>query len=281
MQEPVIEDVRSSSAYSKYQTFFNNVDIDNAIVIPGLKTTMVPQGMCKNGDYIYVSAYDHTGSNYSCVYLINALTGRLVKTLRFKDSFNHVGGVATDGTYLYVCCNHRIGIIKLTTLHNANDGDNVVLTYIPVKTDTGSELACSFCSYDSYKNLLWVGTFNADEADYAYGFKTNGTESLTLTTKISVPAKTQGIFFIDNYVYFSTSYGRNNASNIYKCTISGSGLNYTYTVEETIEAPPTSEGIFIENNKLYILFENAASYFYNDTSNPTQYAVDRIFAYNL
>ena len=39
--------------------------------------------------------------------------------------------------------------------------------------------------------------------------------------------------------------------------------------------------VFIENNKLYILFENAASYFYNDTSNPTQYAVDRIFAYNL
>ena len=104
---------------------------------------------------------------------------------------------------------------------------------------------------------------------------------MTLKCKINVPAKTQGLFFIDNYVYFSTSYGRNTTSNIRKCTVSGSGLNYIYTLEETIEAPPASENIFIENNKLYILFENAASYYYNDASNPTRYAVDRIYGYNI
>lgn len=281
-----VGDITTSAVYTYYKKFFTNVENTN-IIIPGLGTSpMTPQGMSHYGDYIYVTAYDHTKKDFSCVYIINYNTGILVKTLWLKDSFNHVGGVATDGTYLYVCCNHRIGVIKLTTLHNAKDGDDVVLTYIPVKTDKGSKLSCSFCSYDSYKKLLWVGTFNAEKADNAFGFKTNGTKSLTLSTKIGVPAKTQGICFESDKVYFSISYGRNASSTLHRCSLTKGSTSknvtkYTYKIINTIEAPATSEGIFIADNKLYILFENAALHYYQDTATPTKRPIDRICDYKL
>ena len=282
-QEPVIENVQSSSAYSKYQTFFDNTDIDNGIVIPGLKSTMIPQGMCKYGDFIYVSAYDSNGNINSCIYVIRSSTGGLEKTIWLKDNRTTVGGLATDGSYLYIASSTtgKVGIVSLDTLNSSYSNQTIDITYVSALSDANKSITCSYCTYDTSRNLLWVGIYNRDGESYAYGYETNGTNELTLQCKINVPAKTQGLFFVDNYVYFSTSYGRNNTSNIRKCIVSGSGLSYTHTVQETIEVPPTSENIFIENNKLYILFGNAASYYYNDSSNPTRYAVDRIFAYNL
>lgn len=284
-QQSPVGDLTSSAVYAKYKEFFNNCATSN-IIIPGLTSPMTPQGMCHYGDYIYVSAYDHSKKDFSCVYIINYNTGSLVKTLWLKGSFNHVGGVATDGTYLYVTCNHRIGIIKLTTLHNANDGADVELKYIAMKNDKGSKLACSFCSYDTYRNLLWVGTFDADKSAYAYGFQTNGTKSLTMKTKIGVPCRTQGICFEQNYVYYSISYGRNASSSLHKCSLtkgstSKSVTKYSYNIIHTVEAPATSEGIFIANNNLYILFENASLHYYQDTTTPTKRPIDRICGYRL
>ena len=98
-QEAIVLNVTSSNAYTKYSSFFNKVNVNNGIIIPGLKSNMVPQGMCKNGNYIYVSAYDSTGVDYSCVYVINASTKLFEKTIWLKGSTNHVGGITTNGTY--------------------------------------------------------------------------------------------------------------------------------------------------------------------------------------
>ena len=285
-QEAIISNVTSSAAYKQYSTFFNKVTVDDGIIIPGLKSNMVPQGMCKSGNYIYVSAYDSTKKEYSCIYVINAASKNLEKTLWIKGNYNHVGGLATDGTYSYITCSPNIAVISLATLNSTASGQDITPTFLAVKNASGSTFTCSFATYDTGRNLLWVGTFNKTKSDYVYAFKTNGTKSLTLKGKMSVPAKTQGLAFTGDYVYFSTSYGRNTGSNINYCKVTKgsttkSVTSYSYTKQSTILAPPTSENIFIENNKLYILFENAASYFYNDTSNPCKYPVDRIFAYTL
>lgn len=285
-QESIISNVTNSVAYKQYSKFFGKVNISDGIIIPGLKSNMVPQGMCKSGNYIYVSAYDHTKKEYSCIYLINATTKLLEKTLWIKGNFNHVGGLATDGTYLYVACTPKIGVISLNTLNNTASGQDITLKFLPIKTDKGSEFTCSFCTYDTVRNLLWVGIFDKSKSSYAYAFKTNGTKSLTLKGKMKVPAKTQGLVFTGDYVYFSTSYGRNNGSNITYCKVTKgsttkSVTSYSYKKQSTILAPPASENIFIDNSKIYILFENAASYFYNDKSNPSKAPVDRIYAYEL
>ena len=277
-QTSIIGDVESSAVYSEYKSFFD--DCGNNIIIPGLNSTMVPQGMCKSNDYIYVSAYDHSESDFSCIYIMSLSSGSLIKTIWLKDNYNHVGGIATNGTYLYITCGNRIGVVSLSTINSASNNANIELTYINIKNDVNDLVRCSTCVYDSSTNLLWVAQFNETNTDYAYAYTVNGIKSLTYSAKIKVPQYTQGLFFDGNIVYYSTSYGRNNSSNIYKCSVSKSGTNYTYTKLETIVAPPTSEGIFIYNNNLYILFENAASHYY-EGSNPSKYPIDRICLYRL
>ena len=277
-QTSVIGNIKSSAVYSKYKSFFDNCS--NNIIIPGLNTTMVPQGMCKSNDYIYVSAYERTKSGFSCVYIINISTGKLVKTVWLKDSTNHVGGITTNGTYLYITCGSKIGVVALSTINNASNNADIELTYMTIKNDVGEKVKCSTCVYDSATNLLWVGQFNETSTDYAYAYTVNGIKSLTYNTKIKVPQYTQGLFFDGNIVYYSTSYGRNRSSNIYKCSVSKSGKNYTYTKLKTIVAPPTSEGIFIYNDNLYILFENASRHYMTSDSIP-KYPIDRICSYKL
>ena len=277
-QTSIIGDIESSAVYSKYKSFFD--DCGNNIIIPGLNSTMVPQGMCKSNDYIYVSAYDHSESDFSCIYIMSLSSGSLIKTIWLKDNYNHVGGIATNGTYLYITCGNRIGVVSLSTINSASNNANIELTYINIKNDLNDSVRCSTCVYDSSTNLLWVAQFNETNTDYAYAYTVNGIKSLTYSAKIKVPQYTQGLFFDGNIVYYSTSYGRNNSSNIYKCSVSKSDTNYTYTKLETIVAPPTSEGIFIYNNNLYILFENAASHYY-EGSNPSKYPIDRICLYRL
>ena len=279
-QEAIVPNVTSSNAYTTYSSFFNKVNVNNGIIIPGLKSNMVPQGMCKSGNYIYVSAYDYTKANYSCVYVINASTKLLVKTIWLKGSYNHVGGITTNGTYLYITCTPNIGIISLSTVNSASNDAEITPTYINIKNDVGEAVTCSTCVYDSTRNYLWVGKSNIDTGDHAYAYSVNGASSLTYRAKIDVPTKLNGLFFEGGTVYFSCSYGRNNASLLYRCTWGGDNNDYWYTPQEVIELPPTSEGIFKEGNLMYILFDNASKHCMESDNVPTC-PVDRIYAYSL
>ena len=279
-QEAIVPNVTSSNAYTTYSSFFNKVNVNNGIIIPGLKNNMVPQGMCKNGNYIYVSAYDYTGANYSCVYVINASTKLLEKTIWLKGNTNHVGGITTNGTYLYITCGAGIGIISLSTVNSASNDAEITPTYITIKNDAGEAVKCSTCVYDSTRNYLWVGQFNKNEGDHAYAYIVDGASSLTYIAKIDVPQSTQGLFFEGGIVYYSTSYGRNNASLLYTCTWGGDNNDFWYAPQNVIEMPPTSEGIFKEGNLMYVLFENASNYYMNSDNVPTC-PVDRIYAYDL
>ena len=279
-QEAIVSNVTSSNAYTKYSSFFNKVNVNNGIIIPGLKSNMVPQGMCKNGNYIYVSAYDKTGVDYSCIYVINASTKLFEKAIWLKGSTNHVGGITTNGDYLYITCGTRIGIISLSTINSASNDAEITPTYITIKNDANESVRCSTCVYDSTRNYLWVGQFNENAGDHAYAYTVNGASSLTYKAKIDVPQNTQGLFFEGGIVYFSCSYGRNNASLLYVCTWGGDNNDFWYAPQNVIEIPPTSEGIFKEGNLMYVLFENASKHYMNSDNVPTC-PVDRIYAYNL
>ena len=279
-QEAIVPNVTSSNAYTTYSSFFNKVNVNNGIIIPGLKSNMVPQGMCKNGNYIYVSAYDYTKADCSCVYVINASTKLLEKTIWIKGSTNHVGGITTNGTYLYITCGTRIGIISLSTVNSASNDAEITPTYITIKNDANESVRCSTCVYDSTRNYLWVGQFNENAGDHAYAYTVNGASSLTYKAKIDVPQQTQGLFFEGNTVYYSCSYGRNNASLLYVCNWGGENNDFWYAPQNVIEIPPTSEGIFKEGNSMYVLFENASKHYMNSDNVPTC-PVDRIYAYSL
>ena len=279
-QEAIVSNVTSSNAYRTYSSFFNKVNVNNGIIIPGLKTYQVPQGMCKYGDYIYVSAYNYNKGDYSCVYVINASTRLLEKTIWLKDSYAHVGGIATNGAYLYITCTPNIGVISLSDVRSASNDAEITPKYINIKNDAGERVTCSTCFYDSATNYLWVGQSNLDAGDHAYAYAVNGASSLTYKAKIDVPAKLNGMVFEGNTIYFSCSYGRNNASSLYVCNWGGENNDFWYAPQNVIEIPPTSEGIFKQDNLMYVLFDNASKHCMESDNVPTC-PVDRIYAYNL
>lgn len=94
-QESVVGDIKKSNAYKIYSDFFRRVDYtsNKNFIIPGLNSSMVPQGMCDAGSYILISAYDKEKDKNSCIYVINKSTGKLVKTVYLYDSKSHVGGL--------------------------------------------------------------------------------------------------------------------------------------------------------------------------------------------
>ena len=191
-----------------------------------------------------------------------------------------MGGITTNGTYLYITCGTRIGIISLSTINSASNDAEITPTYITIKNDANESVRCSTCVYDSTRNYLWVGQFNENAGDPAYAYTVNGASSLTYKAKIDVPQQTQGLFFEGNTVYYSCSYGRNNASLLYVCNWGGENNDFWYAPQNVIEIPPTSEGIFKEGNSMYVLFENASKHYMNSDNVPTC-PVDRIYAYSL
>lgn len=294
-QKSVVGDLYSSNAYNYYTSFFKNVGW--SFVIPGLTTKMCPQGMCKAGNYILISAYDAFGNDDSCIYILDS-NGNYKKTVWLKGNKTHVGGITFDGTYVYTAnsSEYTVSMIKLSRLTGASNGSSIYADMtIPVRNTSGGTYKASYCYYDRTRSVLWVGHFKSSGPSYAFGYQINGTRtSPTIKYVMKVPAKTQGMFFYGNYVVYSTSEGRNNDSKIYFCKYytyaTKNGVPY-YQYESssrTITAPATSQNIFIDGINLYILFENAADCYYKGYKKtdkaylgPSVRPVDRVCVYRL
>lgn len=291
-QESVVGDIKKSNAYDIYPKFFSKVDYteNKNFIIPGLNTSMVPQGMCDTGNYILISAYDKLKDKNSCIYVINKSTGELIKSLYLYDSKSHVGGLAYDGNNVWVAngTEGTVSKILLTSIADAKDGAYIQSNKYEVKTVEGEKVVASFATYSN--NTLWIGQYKKKNNTYAYGYDISNVNSLNLVLtdkyRIEIPNKIQGMA-IDksNRVILSQSGGRNNSSKIY---VYGEPeynvvekVYYTKLSEpiKTIVAPPCSENIFMGNDDLlYILFESAAD-FYRNKRDDKEYAktpVDRV-----
>ena len=57
---------------------------------------MCPQGLCKAGDYILISAYDPYEIYNSCIHVVEEATGEYIKTVWLKDNNYHAGGITSE-----------------------------------------------------------------------------------------------------------------------------------------------------------------------------------------
>lgn len=294
-QDSVVGNIKNSNAYKEkeYKSFFTKVNFseNKNFVIPGLKTNMVPQGMCDIGNYILISAYDKSGSKNSCIHVINKSTGKLVKTVYISDSKSHVGGLAYDGTYVWVANGTKYNVTRINakTITNSNtkDGSYVKGTNYSVKSVSGKSVTASFSTYSN--GILWVGIFDKDSSTYVYGYKMENS-ALKVKYRIEIPNKIQGMAFLkDGKIALSQSYGRNNTSKIlvynkpsysYK-----NGVGYATLGKEvtSLNAPPATQNMFVgDDNLLYVLFESAANYYYLGAgNNKAKTPVDRVCPINI
>lgn len=137
--------------------------------IPGLKNTnvlgkncdtMVPQGICRMGGYVLISSYDYEKNCNSVIYVLSSDGSSLYATLVYPSK-SHVGGIAYDGSYLYVCNSTKktvsvfkksyiMGAINMSIQHNLNSIKLLKYKNLKVKTTA---------SYCTYYDMLWSSLF--------------------------------------------------------------------------------------------------------------------------
>lgn len=278
-QDSVVGDLEKSSAYSKYNEFFNN--LQSSFIIPGLETRMCPQGLCETEDYILITAYDLIQKNNSCIYVIDKDSGKHLKTLWIGDNTTHVGGITYDGSkYVYIAnsLESSISKIELDRIIRVDNDEYIYCDIINIANDKGGNVRASFCSYDSKRDMVWIGVFNSIIGSNAYGYSINNSNNKAeLKHVMEIPSFSQGMCFDNEYIYFSTSMCIYIPSKIYKCEYVEGKAN----IIDSFIAPPSSENIFIHKGIMYILFESAAHQYYKGCILPSFDPVDRVCAYKL
>lgn len=283
---------------------YANTKEQGTYVIPGILYTqsvnendkpsccgnMIPQGLCATKEYLIVSAYCHDGEHHSVLYLIDKKTHEYVKTV-VLSGFDHCGSVAYDPNDDMVWVStgktnaaSMSGIsLKKIVGYRFND------TLKPIKFDKvlpmGAIVRNSFMTY--YNNSVYASTFSQastvnpllkvvlNDNEVQNGIikesdeETLDTNSLA-TKKDEVPhfsaigTLAQGIAIDKDLTFVSFSYGPYVTSQL--CIFkTGTSQLYPINAIKSYELPECLEQIWIDNGKLYMLFESAGWPFRNDT----------------
>ena len=279
-----------------YQTLINYVDESKSITIPGLTktvvgttatTTFVPQGMCFANKYVLISAYDSEKQKNSVIYVVSK-QDKTFKTVLSLPSQDHLGGLAFDGENVWVCIGSSMGVIKYSDIEAyVQTGQPSVI--VPAFTQTVQvKTTASFASF--YNDRLFIGKFNETATDQMFAYdiinRSSAAPTLNVAIQMEVPIKAQGVAFReDGMMIVSTSYGRNNDGELrfYKpnwddidsATVA---LVHKNDAVATLTVPPMSEGILIDGEFTYVLFESGAAE-YADGDSYCKYPLNRVLPF--
>jgi hypothetical protein len=299
-EEGTTANFRYDTKFFAAKLFYNDLSLiaDEYCAIPGLENTnvagkncsaMTPQGLCVTEDYIFISAYcaaekyikelkenkdyginsekleaekNHKTHN-SVIYIIDRKTGEYIKNIVLPDT-NHVGGLATDGSAIFIAksSDEQISVITLKSIKKALDTKSLS---VKVKYDYTVDCGCTASFVTYYDNSLWVGIFNEDSNGMLKRFSVNQKNyKLTEKSSIEIPAKANGACFTEINgevcLAISTSYGRKSVSQLYLCGVSDYGTkNMTVTEKGRYILPPLAQNICIYDGRVYSIYESAAT----------------------
>ena len=294
-----------------YDDFTGRTFDEKTLPIPGLIETCiktegvsssskqyVPQGLCRAGKFMLITAYDVRKKHNSVIYAVDIESMKLVSTLTMPNRF-HAGGITYDGENIWMTGESS----------DKYEGDPFVqyMTYEtflshlsdPVSEVKESELSeyiyiknkPSFLEYND--GILWVGTYagrkNTAEA-YMNGYEIIGEygnrrlNTIMYSIIAGIDSSAQGADIVGNYLYVSSSYkstSRMKTSFITKYNLkkADTGIGNYYVEEcemKRIEVPKMNEEIVIDGSTVYINFESGASYWRHALIN-----TDRVLAVDL
>lgn len=251
------------------------------VLIPGMPSTkdddwfndfifsksQCPQGICFTDDYILITSYSDEDDCLGSLMVIDKDTGDYLFTLGM-DPASHLGGIAFDGENVWVCNSSKNAIERISydfiqLMASQNSGEVVDATEVVDIYKVSNVPSC--ITY--YGNRLWIAThtkfINSKMKAYFYDKKS---DSLKTLSTYKIPAKVQGIAFDeDGAVYLSTSYGRRSSSYIRKYFSVIQMASKTDSPAVSIEMPPGSEEIDINDGKLSVIFESAGEKYFEGT----------------
>ena len=264
---------------------------------------MTPQGLAVTEDYLLVTAYCHTNTHNSVIYVIDKKTHEFVKEIVLRNK-SHVGGIAYDTIHnnIWISCMSRgipqVNAITLEQLKSYCFQNS----YQPISYSQSYDLYAitrnSFLTY--HNNALYIGYYTSNSASVLeeYDITEDGTlqtstvDDDTITTgqlgvdsltPLALPSgmrviteRAQGVAFYKNRILTSHSYGVLPGSlKVFPNSLQM--LLEEDTMLQNIRFPSKLEQIYVDGDDLYVLFESAA-YGYRYTS-LTQF--DRILKLNL
>ncbi len=225
------------------------------------------QGICFTDKYVLITSYTDQKDALGRLMIFEKETGEYQITLGL-DKKSHLGGVAFDGDNVWVCNSSTMSLERISydyiceaiMLHKGNmlDVRNLVESY-----KVGIIPSC--ITY--YKDRLWIATHNkwTNSKMVSYQFL-SGKNQLNYVKVYKIPSKVQGIAFDDmGKVYLSTSYGRRSSSYLRTYNSLAEMNKNLNNYVNNIEMPPCSEGIDIDDKKIYVLFESAGKKYLEGT----------------
>lgn len=281
---------------------------ENIFVIPGMDatltlhheheeadicTTMTPQGLAVNKDYLFISAYCQTKEHNSVIYVLEKKSGSFIKEI-VLDGIPHAGGIAFDTNHdlLWVTSEKgdtaQVITLALTDIEAYDFTDSTE----PIVYTDNIELPDikRASTITVHGDDLYVAYFNDDGASvmhrYLISTKENkdGKEVHTLdsgkSTEEAYPddvdkigKEIQGLAFYQEKLMLSRSSGRKQDSTLLSFDRLEENENFTDKNASTeITMPSYLEQIAVDGKQLYILFESGA-YPYRDHGNPS---IDRV-----
>lgn len=281
---------KKSPAYKEYKAFSKKVLYNKSFVLPGMKVTnvggftaknMVPQSIVFAGSYMLISAYDKAGEQESVIYIMNKSTRQYITAIVLPHK-GHVGGMAYDGTNIWITYGKNVQCLKFSEVKAAAKAGAAYTEVYQFTTQIAVPDTASYVAY--YKDRLWVGTYNQTSKKYLYGFTIENKSkvpTLKQTNKILMPNRTQGVAFTaDGKMLVSRSCQTKKGKSGFLCRLDIYNPTWKLTAKsikknkkkKTVQMPPMNEGIAISGSYSYIVFESPA---FSDCLAP----VDRVAAF--
>ncbi len=271
--------VKKSAAYKGFKGFRDMLDLALSFVIPGIKDTnvkgfisnnMIPQATVVAGSYMLMTAYDRTDEDYSVIYVMDFKTKKYLMTLALPDKF-HVGGMAYDGTNIWVTNGKKVSCFKYATLKKLVKAGQDGATIDAYTSICQLNYQASYITF--HKNRLWVGEFNEKMGKKMYSYQIvdkGGVPTLKKKNRIALPSRTQGVAFLkDGTMVLSVAnhWGPNatpyyiSQMMVYKPSwnkAKATGAIKKNKCLKKITMPPMMEGIVTKGKHVYVVFESGA-----------------------
>lgn len=294
-----------------YRAVFEEEGVDpeeNTYVIPGMDatltlhheheetdicTTMTPQGLAVNNDYLFISAYCITKAHNSVIYVLDKKSGSFIKGI-VLDGIPHAGGLAFDNNHDLLWVTSEKGdtaqvftlSLKDIEAYDFNDSAEPIAYTDSIKLPDIKRAS----TITVYADDLYVAYFNDDGASVMHRYlistteNENGEEVHALDTGKSteeaypddvdkIGKEIQGLAFYQEKLMLSRSSGRKHDSILLSFDRLKEDEDFTDKNANTeITMPSYMEQVVVDGKHLYILFESGA-YPYRDHGNPS---IDRV-----
>ncbi len=265
---------KKSKVYTTNKWFKKYVLFKKSIIIPGAintnaggfsSTRMTPQGITAAGSYIIMSAYDYNSNVNTVLYVMKKSNGKLMTTIVLPDQV-HAGGLAYDGTNLWVSHGSNAAAIRFSKIKSAAKKKKT-FQYVEYDAMCKVKTTASYMTY--YKGMLWVGKVGEQGKQPLYSYtigNKSSTPTLTAKKKINLPDRVQGLAFLPNgdlvlsrgNLYLDTMPYYISQLDYYSPKWSGDNIKSLKKCKNVCPMPSMSEGITISGNTIYVCNESTA-----------------------